>query len=235
MEDATLNILRLKSCARCIIRGGSTDLETLRQVEDSLQHYFDSLAATEEDNECFDMIKNIQSLRIQKQSENYSISDDSPTLQDENRPSAKSQSSMGRISVSKKESVAIMPELQSSDTSSAEKIHLLMLQQKDLTAQALEEERRSHVVLATEVANLTGVLKEATLMMNKSVLEQNIHLDSLQNVAADNQSELEKQSRRTNEQAKSMSISVWTSFSSIVWIVSMFVATYAVIRMFPRA
>ena len=126
------------------------------------------------------------------------------------------------------------PDRDPGDASSAEKIQSLLLQQKDLTTQALEEERKSHAMLSAEVASLTSALKDATIMMSKSVQEQNVHLESLEQAATENQTELDRQQKRAKEQTKVMFTSVWTTMASVIWIVSLFIATYIVIRLFPK-
>jgi hypothetical protein len=42
-----------------------------------------------------------------------------------------------------------------------------------ISAQELDEEKRNQAALTAELAELTGILKEATLQMNRSVVEQN--------------------------------------------------------------
>ena len=122
----------------------------------------------------------------------------------------------------------------SEDTSSAEQIQSLLLQQKDEATRAFEQERQTQADLTAEVSRLTGALKEATLQMSRSVQEQNLHLDSLSHVAAENQAELEKQSGKTKEQANEMGTSVWATVGAVVWLVTLFVLTYVVIRLFPK-
>jgi len=130
------------------------------------------------------------------------------------------------------------PHLKNNDddatTTSGVRIQMLLQQQKDLSAQELEAERVNHNILSAEAAELTGVLKEATLLMRESVLEQNVNLDSIHLQAQENMAELDEQNKKIKERTKNMRNSVVSTFGSYIWIVSLFVLTYAIIRIFPR-
>jgi len=122
----------------------------------------------------------------------------------------------------------------SSDTTSAARITQLLQQQKDISTQEIEEEKKAQAVLTAELAEMTALLKDATLQIHSSVSSQNVQLDSLQHHAVDNMEELHRQKKKMNEREKGMTKSVWASVGTIFWIVAMFVVTYAVIRLFPK-
>lgn len=121
-----------------------------------------------------------------------------------------------------------------SDTTSAARITQLLQQQKDISTQEIEEERKVQSVLTAELAEMTSVLKEATLQIHSSVASQNIQLDSLQQHTAENMEELNSQKKKMGQREKGMKRSIMSSVGSIFWIVIMFVLTYAVIRLFPK-
>jgi len=123
---------------------------------------------------------------------------------------------------------------QSQDTTSAEKIQTLLQQSKDISAQELEQEQHKHNQLLGQVSELVGSLKEATLLMNKLVVEQNEQLDQIAEVAEENMTELSDQREKMKEATKEMGSSVWTTVGTLFWLMSMFVATYVVMRMFPK-
>jgi hypothetical protein len=59
------------------------------------------------------------------------------------------------------------------DTTSAEKIHSLLLDQKDLSAQDLDKEQQSKFKLMEELSELTNVLKTTTTHINETLTLQN--------------------------------------------------------------
>jgi hypothetical protein len=120
------------------------------------------------------------------------------------------------------------------DTTSAERIHTLLQQQKHISTQEIEEENKIQSILTAELADLTGILREATLQMSTSVLEQNIQLDSIAQNASDNFDELSSQKKKMSEREKGMKSSFFTSIGSIFWILLLFVSTYGIIRIFPK-
>ena len=120
------------------------------------------------------------------------------------------------------------------DTTSAEKIQNLLIQQKTILSKELEDEKRSQDILALELADLTNVLKEATLNMHQSVYQQNIQLDQIQHHAVENVEELERQKKKMTEREKVMKSSIWGTFGSIIWVIVLFIVTYIVIRLFPK-
>lgn len=120
------------------------------------------------------------------------------------------------------------------DTTSAERIHSLLQQQKHISTQEIEEENRIQSILTAELADLTGILREATLQMSTSVLEQNIQLDSIAQNASDNFDELSSQKKKMSEREKGIKSSFFTNIGSIFWILLLFVSTYAIIRIFPK-
>mmetsp|Transcript_4670 Transcript_4670/g.4811 ORF Transcript_4670/g.4811 Transcript_4670/m.4811 type:complete len:270 (-) Transcript_4670:46-855(-) len=120
------------------------------------------------------------------------------------------------------------------DTTSAERIHTLLQQQKHISTQEVEEETKIQSILTAELADLTGILREATLQMSTSVIEQNIQLDSIAQNASDNFDELSSQKKKMTEREKGMKSSFFTSIGSIFWILLLFVSTYGIIRIFPK-
>lgn len=120
------------------------------------------------------------------------------------------------------------------DTTSAEKIQSLLNQQKTLLSKELEEEKKSQDILALELADLTNVLKEATLSMHQSVHQQNIQLDQIQHHAIENVEELERQKNKMSEREKVMKTSLWGTFGSVIWVIVLFLVTYIVIRFVPK-
>jgi len=120
------------------------------------------------------------------------------------------------------------------DTTSAEKITSLLQQSKDISAQELEQEQHKHNQLLGQVSDLVGSLKEATLLMNKLVVEQNVQLDEITQVAAENMDELSDQREKMKEATKEMGTSVWTTVGTLLWLMIMFAVTYMVMRLFPK-
>lgn len=212
LTEAALSLERLKHRARLILSADS-GADLLEQLEIALAH--------SSDGEASELLRQLRLQRREKQQQQRSL----PQRQEEEKSSKPQPHD---------KAVLTEEEPQSAATAAAGKIQQLMLLQKDLSAQAIETERQNHAILAAEVASLTSVLKEATLQMHRSVLEQNVQLESLQTVAAKNQAELDKQSKKTKEAAQTMTTSVWATIGTIVWLVSWFVITYGVIRFFPK-
>ena len=120
------------------------------------------------------------------------------------------------------------------DTTSAEKITSLLQQSKDISAQELEQEQHKHNQLLGQVSELVGSLKEATLLMNKLVEEQNVQLDEITQVAGENMNELSDQREKMKEATKEMGTSVWATVGTLLWLMTMFAVTYMVMRLFPK-
>jgi len=79
------------------------------------------------------------------------------------------------------------------DTSSAGRIQSLLQQQKDNTQAQVEAELSSQRVLEGELAELTGVLKDVTQSINRTVMDQNATLDAIQTAVEDNAEEVAAQ------------------------------------------
>eukprot|EP01040_Poterioochromonas_malhamensis_P014881 gene14881-16560_t len=120
------------------------------------------------------------------------------------------------------------------DKVSGEKIQKLLQQQKDIHSKELAEEQRTKNALLQELTDLTGILKNSTLDINRSVLFQNQQLTDIQKFAFENQEEIENQKKKMAERTKGMTTSIWTSIATIAWIAFLFVVTYIVIRLFPK-
>ena len=220
-----IEVQRLKHNARLALSlGARADCELLRHLESALLHY-GGLETGDRGFECLELAKALGKIDADSRDDGESATRDAPPavaalVQAEERVPSNAGAQQSATPVD--------------DSSSAERIQSLMLQQKDLSVQALEQERRTQAVLSEEVSRLTSVLKEAALHMQHSLQQQNVHLDSLQHVAAENQTELDKQTGKTKEQVKEMTGSVWATVGSVVWMIAMFVATYVVIRLFPK-
>jgi hypothetical protein len=119
------------------------------------------------------------------------------------------------------------------DTTSGEKIHSLLQQSRNIASQELEHEQSKHNELVSEMGELVGSLKDAALLMNKLVVQQNVELDEIAVVATENTTELEGQREKMKEQTKSMSKSVWTTVGTVIWLLVWFAVTYLVMRLFP--
>eukprot|EP00601_Ochromonadales_sp_CCMP2298_P035427 CAMPEP_0173356098 /NCGR_PEP_ID=MMETSP1144-20121109/18125_1 /TAXON_ID=483371 /ORGANISM="non described non described, Strain CCMP2298" /LENGTH=264 /DNA_ID=CAMNT_0014304867 /DNA_START=89 /DNA_END=880 /DNA_ORIENTATION=+ len=119
------------------------------------------------------------------------------------------------------------------ESSSADRIQSLLRDQKDLSAQQLDSERRTKEGLVRELTDLTGMLKESTLQINRSVNVQNVQLSSIRDYAAGNSVELENQKKGINKRTQSMGMSLWTTVVLMVWVLGLFSATYMVIRLLP--
>jgi hypothetical protein len=210
--EAALSLERLKHRARLILSADSED-DLLDQLETTLAH-------SSSDGEVAELLRRLRLQRREKQ-------------QEQQQPQGQEEETASKPLPQDKPDFT-EEEPQSAATAAAGKIQQLMLLQKDLSAQAIETERQNQAILAAEVASLTSVLKEATLQMHRSVLEQNVQLESLQTVAAKNQAELDKQSKKTKEAAQTMTTSVWATIGTIIWLVSWFVITYGVIRFVPK-
>lgn len=215
--------------AKLVLQERSPDHEVLAQIESTLRHFLESCEG--DDTEGLHLLDLALQDAIAKQRQPQE--QEEVEREETRRPLP---AAPARQDPSPDDHVPLdsLGEHEASDNSSAEKVQSLLLLQRDLSTQALEEERKSHALLASEVASLTAVLKDATLLMNKAVLEQNVHLDSLELAAAENQSELDKQQSKTKAQTKTMVTSLWTTLGSVIWIVSLFVATFFVIRIFPK-
>ena len=72
------------------------------------------------------------------------------------------------------------------------------------------------------------------MLMNKLVVEQNVHLEQIQQAAGENVEELEQQKKSMEKETKKMTMSFWTTIYTALWLISMFVATYVVIKIFPK-
>jgi hypothetical protein len=219
LTEAALSLERLKHRARLILSADS-GADLLEQLETALAH--------SSDGEASELLRQLRLQRREKQQQQQQQQQQHRSL-----PQRQEEEKSSKLQPHDK-AVLTEEEPQSAATAAAGKIQQLMLLQKDLSAQAIETERQNHAILAAEVASLTSVLKEATLQMHRSVLEQNVQLESLQTVAAKNQAELDKQSKKTKEAAQTMTTSVWATIGTIVWLVSWFVITYGVIRFFPK-
>ena len=217
--------------AKLVLQERTPDAEVLAQIESTLLHCLQSVERDEVAVESFHLldlaVKDAVTRQRRQQMEERGLSRETALAPARREPSRDDD----KLSVP----VDAPGEHEANDNSSAEKVQSLLLLQRDLSIQALEEERRSHALLAAEVASLTAVLKDATLLMNKAVLEQNVHLDSLEHAAAENQSELDKQQSKTKAQSKTLATSLWTTLGSVIWIVFLFVATFLVIRIFPKS
>jgi hypothetical protein len=78
-------------------------------------------------------------------------------------------------------------------SSEGSKVLGLLQKQKDMVSQDIQEERISHSLLTSELAETTYILKEATMQIREKVLEQNVQLDSLETYAGSNMASLEEQ------------------------------------------
>ena len=120
------------------------------------------------------------------------------------------------------------------DTTSGQKISVLLQQSEQITTQELEREQAKHEQLVSEVSEMVGSLKESAILMNTLVLDQNLQLDDMTQIASDNMEELGTQRDKMKEQTKTMATSVWTTVGTVLWILFMFSAAYAVMRIFPK-
>jgi len=241
MSDA-LDVLRLKHTAGLVIAQGSdADPQIVEQLESALSYLVSTIS--KEDTECVDLLKGVEYLRTEAfKSRQAHVEESSRNAFRTSNEDAKAISSSSialesfkpKFKPKSNTEASAVDEDRERDSASATKMQALLLQQKDLATQALEQERRDQALLSEEVNRLTSVLKEAALQMNRSVLEQNAQLDSLQTFAADNQAELDKQASKTKEQVSTMTTSMWATVGAVVWLVVMFIATYVVIRLFPK-
>jgi hypothetical protein len=86
-----------------------------------------------------------------------------------------------------------------------------------------------------ELTELTSRLKDGTKLISETVQAQNINLDAIQIHASKNVEELNRQRKAMTVREKSMSSSLWTTISTLVFVFSLFAGTYAIIRIFPKA
>lgn len=122
----------------------------------------------------------------------------------------------------------------STSTVSADRIQTLLQQQKDTVQIAVESELRDQLALESELAELTGVLKDVTVNINRAVLEQNITLDSIQDAVIDNADEVASQKEKMTVREKKSTASLFTTVGTIVMVLVIFAATYAIIRLIPK-
>lgn len=106
---------------------------------------------------------------------------------------------------------------------------------QNLHEEELEREQSKKRVLLEDLVELTSVLKESTLGISQSVVSQNMQLEEMHKFAAENAMELERQKKRVNERRQSMSTSLWTNISNIVWLIAVFICTYLVILLLPKS
>jgi hypothetical protein len=85
--------------------------------------------------------------------------------------------------------------------SSSGRIQSLLQQQKDHTQQQVEAELRSQHALEDELADLTGVLKDVTVGINRAVMEQYVTLYAIQEAVVDNAAEVQAQKKKVGEDA----------------------------------
>mmetsp|Transcript_2491 Transcript_2491/g.3873 ORF Transcript_2491/g.3873 Transcript_2491/m.3873 type:complete len:272 (-) Transcript_2491:1222-2037(-) len=121
-----------------------------------------------------------------------------------------------------------------SDVVSAENIQALLQDQKANSAKELEYEQKTQQELMNDLAELTGILKDSTLQINRSVLEQNEQLTSIHHFASENHTELDYQKKQLNERSKEMKSSLWSSVLLICIVFTIFSVTYLIIRIFPK-
>eukprot|EP01036_Dinobryon_divergens_P026969 gene26969-35674_t len=121
-----------------------------------------------------------------------------------------------------------------SDTISAENIQTLLLDQRISSAKELESEQRTQMTLLKDLTELTGILKDSTMQISRSVVEQNEQLSSIQLHAEENKEKLDNQRKQLNERSKKMESSLWNSMSLIVAVLLLFALTYIVIRLLPN-
>lgn len=79
------------------------------------------------------------------------------------------------------------------DELNSKKILNLMQKQKDMASQEIQEEQISHSLLTAELSETTQILKESTMRIRKSVLEQNMKLDNIEKHSTDNMKSLSEQ------------------------------------------
>ena len=120
------------------------------------------------------------------------------------------------------------------DTTTAAGITSLLQQSADISAQEIEQERQKHDALLWQMSELVNGLKDTTLLMNKLVVEQNVNLAEIQQEAGQNIEELDQQKDKMAEETKKMTMSLWTTLYMAAWLVGMFIATYVVIKIFPK-
>ena len=90
------------------------------------------------------------------------------------------------------------------DTTSAASIESLLVQQRTLHQQEIDEEKRLQAALMSEVCDLTAALKDASIRINQAVVEQNFQLDSIQQHASANVEELEDQKKKVDTHCNSL-------------------------------
>lgn len=120
------------------------------------------------------------------------------------------------------------------ETTSGNKIASLLQQSQHISTLELEHEQAKHEQLVSEVGELVGSLKDAALLMNKFVVEQNLQLDDMAVMASENVTELSDQQDKMKRQTKEMSSSVWTTLGTVMWLLGLFSLTYAIMRLFPK-
>lgn len=122
----------------------------------------------------------------------------------------------------------------SGSVSSSADIQSLLLQQKNISAREIAEEEKSQRELTSELLELTGVLKENTVLMNETITVQNKQLESIYHHAEDNVEELDEQRDKMNKQQQLQSSSLWSTVWALLTVFACFSLTYGVIRAFPK-
>ena len=110
----------------------------------------------------------------------------------------------------------------------------LLQQSADMDAQEIEQERMKHDELLFHMSDLVSGLKDTTMLMNKMVAEQNVNLSEIQQEAGQNIEELDQQKERMKQETAKMTMSFWTTLYTAAMLIIMFVATYVVIKIFPK-
>lgn len=206
----------------CMEEINSIILDFNEFLEVSLKHHFDS--------KIFQELKNNQNNLIYRYSV---ISEKANNIALQIK--WKSQGNLLNLKDKTNESTEISNEHSNNENIAKSKKILNLLQtQKTLSIQELEVERLTHQSLTSELVETTALLMESTLRMRKSVLDQNLQLDEVQQHAGDNMKALGYQRKLMNENTKKAQDSIFSGIGAMITVVILFLLTYAIIRIFPK-
>eukprot|EP00981_Chlorochromonas_danica_P009692 scaffold2799_cov159-Ochromonas_danica.AAC.9 len=119
------------------------------------------------------------------------------------------------------------------ETTSAERIQVLLQARKDMYEQELEQEYGRKKELLEDLVGITGALKESTLGIHQTVRKQNVQLDQMQHFAWQNADSLDQQRKKLAERSQVMQRSLCGNLAVALWAIALFLITYLIIRALP--
>lgn len=249
MEEVdAINSLRFQSRAAKLFEDPNASIEALNQVRISSQHLATKGARKDEDvlrdlhRRAQQKINHVERERSAEKGSEGAKSpqgqDDEDELGDSGLKKESMKASHGRSMDRKAKERGNKEVANDADedvnATTAAGITSLLQQSADISAHEVEQEKQKHTEMLLHIGDLVSDLKDSTMLMNKLVVEQNVHLEQIQQAAGENVEELEQQKQNMAKETKKMTMSFWTTIYTAIWLIGMFIATYLVIKIFPK-